>query len=36
MEVLMKDIDRLARRVKEMKAVPPATQRRIGFILDEE
>jgi hypothetical protein len=32
-EVLVEDIDRLAREVKEMKALPPATKRKIGFDL---
>lgn len=35
-EVLVEDIDRLAREVKEMKALPPVTKRRIGFIVDDE
>ena len=35
-EVLAEDIDRLAREVKDMKALTPATKRRIGFILDDE
>jgi hypothetical protein len=35
-EVLIEDIDRLARDVKDMKALPPVTKRRIGFILDDE
>ncbi|MEA3198046.1 MAG: hypothetical protein QOF32_2098 [Gammaproteobacteria bacterium] len=35
-EVLVEDIDRMAREVKDMKAFPPATKRRIGFILDDE
>ena len=35
-EVLVEDIDRLAREVKDMKALPPVTKRRIGFILDDE
>jgi hypothetical protein len=34
-EVLADDIDRLAREVKDMKALP-ATKRRIGFIIDED
>jgi phage regulator Rha-like protein len=34
-EVLVDDIDRLAREVKDMKALP-ATKRRIGFIIDED
>jgi phage regulator Rha-like protein len=35
-EVLVEDIDRLAREVKDIKALPPVTKRRIGFIIDEE
>jgi len=35
-EVLVEDIDRLAREVKGMKALSPATKRRIGFIIDDE
>lgn len=35
-QVLVEDIDRLAREVKDMKALPPMTKRRIGFILDDE
>ncbi len=35
-EVLVEDIDRLARDVKEMKVLPPMTKRRLGFILDDE
>jgi phage regulator Rha-like protein len=35
-EVWVEDIDRLAREVKDMKALPPATKRRIGFIIDDE
>ena len=35
-EVLAEDIDRLAREVKDMKALPPVTKRRIGFIIDDE
>jgi hypothetical protein len=34
--VLAEDIDRLTREVKDMKALPPVTKRRIGFILDDE
>jgi hypothetical protein len=30
-EVLVEDIDRLAREVKQMKALPPTPKRRIGF-----
>ena len=32
-EVLVEDIDRLAREVKDMKAIPPATKQKIGFDL---
>ena len=32
-EILVEDIDRLAHEVKEMKALPPATKRKIGFDL---
>jgi methyl-accepting chemotaxis protein len=35
-EVLVEDIDRMAREVKDMKAVTPATKRRIGFVPDEK
>jgi hypothetical protein len=35
-EVLVEDIDRMAREVKDMKAITPVTKRRIGFVLDEE
>ena len=35
-EVLVEDIDRLARELKEMKALPPVKKRRIGFILDDD
>lgn len=35
-EVLVDDIDRLAREVKDMKALPPAKKRRIGFVIDED
>jgi phage regulator Rha-like protein len=35
-EMLVEDIDRLAREVKDMKALPRVTKRRIGFILDDE
>ena len=30
-EVLVEDIDRIAHEVKEMKALPPVTRRKIGF-----
>jgi hypothetical protein len=32
-EILVDDIDRLAHEVKEMKALPPTTKRKIGFDL---
>jgi phage regulator Rha-like protein len=35
-EVLVEDIDRLAREVKDMKALPPVTKRRIGFFTDDD
>jgi hypothetical protein len=35
-EVLAEDIDRLAHQVKEMKALPPVTKRKIGFRLGDE
>jgi phage regulator Rha-like protein len=35
-EILVEDIDRLAHEVKEMKALPPVTKRRIGFIIDDD
>ena len=35
-QVLVEDIDRLAREVKDMKTLPRVTKRRIGFILDDE
>ena len=35
-EVLVEDIDRLAREVKDIKALPPLKKRRIGFIVDDE
>jgi hypothetical protein len=35
-EVLVEDIDRLAHEVKDMKALPPATKRRIGFRLGND
>jgi hypothetical protein len=36
MEILVEDIDRLAHEVKEMKALPPITKRKIGFRLGNE
>jgi len=35
-EVLVEDIDRLADEVKEMKALPPVTKRKIGFYTGED
>lgn len=35
-EILVDDIDRLAHEVKDMKALPPITKRRIGFKLGDE
>ena len=35
-EILIEDIDRLAHEVKDMKALPPVTKRKIGFRLGEE
>jgi hypothetical protein len=35
-EVLVEDIDRLAREVGDMKALPPVTKRKIGFFIDED
>jgi hypothetical protein len=35
-EVLAEDIDRLAHEVKEMKALPPVTKRKIGFRLGDD
>ena len=35
-EVLVEDIDRLAGEVKDMKALPPVTKRKIGFRLGNE
>ena len=35
-EVLVEDIDRLAHEMKEMKALPPVTKRKIGFFIDED
>lgn len=34
-EILVEDIDRLAHTVKEMKALPPVTKRKIGYVLDQ-
>jgi hypothetical protein len=33
-EILVEDIDELSREVKDMKALPPVTKRKIGFALD--
>jgi len=35
-EVLVEDIDRLSSEVQDMKALPPATKRRIGFFTGED
>jgi hypothetical protein len=35
-EILVDDIDRLAGDVKQMKAIPPSTKRKIGFFIDED
>jgi hypothetical protein len=35
-EILVEDIDRLAREVKEMKALLPVKKRKIGFCLGHE
>ena len=35
-EILVEDIDRLASEVKGMKALPPVTKRKIGFVADED
>ncbi|MBV8775033.1 MAG: ORF6N domain-containing protein [Deltaproteobacteria bacterium] len=35
-EVLVEDIDRVARELKDMKALPPVTKRKIGFRLGED
>src|SRR5208337_2962985 len=35
-EVLVDDIDRLAREVKDLKSLPPVQKRRIGFVIDED
>jgi len=35
-EVLVEDIDRLAHEVKDMKALPPVTKRKIGFFTGED
>jgi hypothetical protein len=35
-EVLVDDIDRLAREVKDMTSVPPPRKRRIGFVIDND
>jgi len=31
-EILVEDIDELSREVKGMKALPPASKRKIGFV----
>jgi hypothetical protein len=35
-EVLVEDIDRLAHELKDMKALPPVTKRKIGFYTGED
>lgn len=35
-EVLVDDLDRLSREVKDMKSVPTPKKRRIGFVIDED
>jgi hypothetical protein len=35
-EILVEDIDRLAHEVKDMKALPPVTKRKIGFRLGDD
>ncbi|HXJ94042.1 MAG TPA: ORF6N domain-containing protein [Terriglobia bacterium] len=35
-QVLAEDIDRLAHEVEDMKALPPVTKRKIGFLIDED
>jgi phage regulator Rha-like protein len=35
-QVLVDDIDRLAREIKGMKSVPPPKKRRIGFVIDDD
>jgi ORF6N domain len=35
-EILVEDIDRIAREVKEMKVLPPVTKRKIGFRLGDD
>jgi hypothetical protein len=35
-EILVDDIDRLAGDLKQMKAIPPSTKRKIGFFIDED
>jgi len=35
-EILVEDIGRLAHEVKEMKALPPVTKRKIGFHLGDD
>jgi len=33
-EILVEDIDDLSQEVKHMRALPPVTKRKIGFVLD--
>jgi hypothetical protein len=35
-EVLVEDIDRLAREVRQMRALPPVTKRKIGYIFHDD
>jgi hypothetical protein len=35
-ELLVEDIDRLAREVKDMRPLPPVTKCKIGFIIGED
>jgi hypothetical protein len=35
-EVLVDDLDRLAREVKDMRLVPVPKKRRIGFVIDDD
>lgn len=35
-EILVEDIDQLSLEVRDMKALPPATKRKIGFVLGDD
>ena len=35
-EILVEDIDELSREVKDMKALPQVTKRKIGFFIDDD